>query len=144
MLDLRALEAQLRANPTKPGAGRLVTVVREHVAGSTFTLSELEERFLELVRRARLPPPEVNQWIILSDGEPAIRADFLWREQRVVVETDGHRSHRTRQAFERNRRNDQRLTLHGWRPLRLTWLQLREEPRRIEAMLGTLVGSDQG
>jgi very-short-patch-repair endonuclease len=29
--------------------------------------------------------------------------DFLWRERRLIVETDGFRHHRTRRAFERDR-----------------------------------------
>jgi very-short-patch-repair endonuclease len=111
-------------------------------AGSTFTWSELEECFLALVRRAHLPQPRVNEWIVLPDGEPAIRGDFVWRAQRLVVETDGVRTHRTRRAFELNRRNDQRLTLFGWRPLRLTQRQLTTEPRRVEQMLTSLVLPD--
>jgi very-short-patch-repair endonuclease len=77
---------------------------------------------------------------VLPDGEPAIRADFVWREQRVVVETDGHRTHRTRQAFEGNRRNDQRLSRAGWRPIRITHRQLSREPARIVQTAAALLG----
>ena len=60
-----------------------------------------------------------------------IRADFVWREQRLIVETDGGRFHRTRRAFEADRRRDQRLLLAGWRVIRITWRQLKHERRRV-------------
>lgn len=112
----------------------------EHYVGSTPAWSELEEAMLALVRRARLPQPEVNAWIVLPDGEPAIRGDFVWRAQRVVVETDGHRTHGTRQAFEYDRRRDQRLTRFAWRPLRSTWRQIMRRPGGLEPTPIPLLG----
>jgi hypothetical protein len=44
------------------------------------TRSDLELGFLEICRRHRLPPPEVNS--IVDD----IEVDFLWRARRVIVE----------------------------------------------------------
>ena len=43
-------------------------VLDEHYIGSTATWSELEERFLGLVRKAGFPQPEVNAWVTLPDG----------------------------------------------------------------------------
>jgi hypothetical protein len=34
-----------------------------------------------------LPRPAINGWIALDDGG-GHRADLLWREQRLIVETD--------------------------------------------------------
>lgn len=86
-----------------------------------------------------MPTPEVNAWITPGDGGPALRVDFLWRAQRLIVETDGHAFHATRQAFERDRRRDQRLTLAGWRVVRVTWLQLMREPRATARLLAELL-----
>jgi len=47
------------------------------------TNSELEYLFLRLCRRHRLPEPEVNVRV------DRFLVDFLWREQRLIVETDG-------------------------------------------------------
>jgi putative AbiEi antitoxin of type IV toxin-antitoxin system len=47
------------------------------------TRSELERAFLRLCRRNALPKPEVN--VRLGPYRP----DFLWRGQRLIVETDG-------------------------------------------------------
>jgi predicted transcriptional regulator of viral defense system len=141
VFDLRALEDQLARNPYRRGAHVVRSVLAEHYAGSTPTWSEFEERFLAFARTAGLPRPEVNYWIVLDDGSPAIRADFAWPAQRVIVETDGRRTHGTRQAFERDRRNDLRLAAARWRPVRVTWRRLDEEPALVEASVRALLGS---
>ena len=64
-------------------------------------------------------------------SEPwSIRADFVWREQRVIVQTDGRGTHRTAQAFEHDRREDQRLVAAGWTVIRTTWRQVTAAPAR--------------
>jgi very-short-patch-repair endonuclease len=65
-----------------------------------FTRSEAEAKPLALIRKARLPTPEVNARI------GGYEVDFLWREQGLVVEVDGFAYHSTRRAFERDRRKD--------------------------------------
>jgi hypothetical protein len=139
-LDARALEDQLARNATTPAARNLRAALEALRGGPAPTWSEFEERFLALCRRAGVPVPEVNGWVVLDDGEPAIRPDFVWRAQRVVIETDGRRFHSSRWAFESDRHRDQRLTLAGWRVVRVTWRQLSREPRRIEALLVGLLG----
>jgi hypothetical protein len=116
-------------------------VLEEHYIGSTPTESELEEGFLALCRRAGLPLPEVQQWLILPDGGPPIRADFLWREQRLVVEVDGMKYHGTQQATKHDARRDQRLIVHGYRPIRTGWRQVFFYPEELEATLRALVAS---
>ncbi|MGO9754047.1 MAG: hypothetical protein ACLP8S_17800 [Solirubrobacteraceae bacterium] len=107
----------------------------QHIPGSTPTWNELEETFLRLTRGIGLPDPEVQQWLDLGDGEPLIRADFLWRMQRVIVETDGYGTHGTRTSFESDRRRDQRAVAAGWHPIRITWRQLEHESQRLEKLL---------
>ncbi len=140
VFDLRALDDQLARNPTRSGAARLRSVLAEHYVGSTATWSDFEERFLAFTRAAGLPQPEVNYWIVLDDGGPPIRADFAWPAHRVIVETDGRGTHGTRQAFERDRRKDLRLSAARWRPARVTSRCLDEEPRLVEATARALLG----
>jgi Protein of unknown function (DUF559) len=75
--------------------------------GVDHTRSELEARFLRMCRRHRLPSPEVDVRV----GPYLV--DFLWREQRVIVEVDGYRAHAGRQAFEDDRARDAALTALG-------------------------------
>jgi very-short-patch-repair endonuclease len=44
------------------------------------------------------------------------------------VEVDGYAYHRHRKAFESDRRRDQELVAAGYRVIRVTWLQLRDQP----------------
>ena len=131
VFDLRALQDQIDRNPTRPAAALVQSVLEEHYIGHTPTRSELEEAGLAMSRACDLPDPEVNAYVDPGDGERPIEADLVWRQQRIIIELDGRRFHRTRQAFERDRRNDQRLMAAGWRVLRITWKQLKNEPERI-------------
>ena len=137
LFDGRAVhEALARAGP-KRGAGILRGVLAD-LTGPTLTRSELEERFLALCRAASLPSPAVNVWITLDDGI-AYKADFLWRKQQLIVETDGRDVHTTRKAFEHDRERDQRLTLAGFTLLHFTWRQITREPRRVATAIRALL-----
>lgn len=97
------------------------------------TRSELERRMLRLCHQAHLPEPECNQVI---EGE---RVDFVWREARLIVETDGRDAHLTAAAFEDDRRRDVHLMVAGWRVARFTWATVRNEPTRVAARLAVLL-----
>jgi Protein of unknown function (DUF559) len=93
------------------------------------TASELEARFLRLCDRAGLPLPEVNVRV------DRFTVDFLWRPQRLIVETDGYRSHRGRIAFEEDRARDNRLASLGYEVLRFTHAMLTAESRECIALV---------
>jgi hypothetical protein len=119
IFDLRAMDEVLSRADGRRGSAALRAVLARY-RGPTLTDRELEALFLALCRRAGLPEPEVNVWITLEDGV-AYKADFLWRAERLIVETDGWGSHGTRRAFEEDRRRDRRLKLAGWDVIRFTW-----------------------
>jgi hypothetical protein len=96
-------------------------------AKTVATRSELEDRFLGLCWRHRLPAPEVNVWI------DRYEVDFLWREQRLIVETDGYRFHRGSQAFEDDHTRDLELRALGYAVHRFTYRQVTEMPQRVAA-----------
>lgn len=93
------------------------------------TRSDLERDFLRLCRRHRLPRPEVNVRV----GRDLV--DFLWREQRLVVETDGYVPHRGKIAFQDDRERDLRLRGLGFIVIRLSERQIDEEPARVAEAL---------
>jgi hypothetical protein len=129
-------EALARAGPRR-GAGILRAVLEDYEQ-PTLTEKELEERFLALCRQASLPSPAVNAWITLPDGI-AYKADFLWREHKLIAETDGRDVHTTRKAFEHDRLRDQRLTLAGYTVVRFTWRQVKRDPRSVAETLRSLL-----
>jgi very-short-patch-repair endonuclease len=116
------LERIVAAHFGRAGAGALRTLLREHQAGSTATRNDLEERFLALCRKHRLPQPEVN--VPLLD----YIVDFLWPEARLVVEVDGRATHGTRRAFQADRDRDGRLAVAGYRVVRFTWWDVTRRP----------------
>jgi predicted transcriptional regulator of viral defense system len=133
LFDLRRVDDVLARADGRRGAAVLRRVLAGY-AGPTLTHRELEALFLALCRRAGLPDPEVNVWITLGDGV-AYKADFLWRAQRLIVETDGWATHGTRNAFEADRRRDRRLVLAGWRVIRFTWRDVEHRPDEVTATL---------
>jgi very-short-patch-repair endonuclease len=70
--------------------------------------------------------------------------DFLWRERRVVVETDGYDYHCGRQAFQEDRGRDLELRARGYQVIRLSEMQVNEEPRRVAEVVSAAlrVGAD--
>ncbi len=103
------------------------------------TRSDLEGDFLRLCRRHQLPPPEVNVRI----GPYLV--DFLWREQRFVVETDSYLYHRGEVAFQDDHARDLELMSRGFEVLRISELQLDEKPARVaEVLAGRLTPAKPG
>jgi very-short-patch-repair endonuclease len=97
------------------------------------TRSELERRFLKLVHDAGFPRPVVNH--------PVGRyvADFAWLDHRVIVETDGYRTHGHRAASESDHDRAAHLTAEGWVVLRFTWRRLRDEPLLVAVQLAQVL-----
>ncbi|MFN8159687.1 MAG: hypothetical protein U0R52_01395 [Solirubrobacterales bacterium] len=59
----------------------------------------------------------------------------------MVVETDGYRYHRGRQAFEDDRARDLEPSLAGFRVVRLTHRQVSEMGGKLARRLEILIGS---
>ena len=93
------------------------------------TRSELELIFLELIRRHRLPEPEVNVRV------GRFLVDFLWRRQRLVVEVDGGRFHRGALANGDDLVRDARERALRFHVVRLSYWQVVNEASEVIAQL---------
>lgn len=120
--------AAIRRAPRGRGAANLRALV-EQGARPVLTRSHYERKVLDLIRRAELPAPQVNATI---DG---MEVDFLWPEQKLVVEFDGFAYHSDRSSFEQDRLRDQRLAAAGYRVLRITARQVDNRPEALIARL---------
>jgi very-short-patch-repair endonuclease len=125
--------------PRRAGVA-LVRSLLDPERGSTVTASRPEELLLALVRRARLPEPEVD--VALGDPRSSeqierYRPDLLWREPKVVVEFDSWLHHSGQRAFRSDRRRDVEMRIAGWTVIRITWADLTEEPERVIAWIAT-------
>jgi very-short-patch-repair endonuclease len=103
--------------------------VGEHARETERTRSDVESRFLRLCRRHGLPKPEVNVPI------GRFTVDFLWRTERLVVETDAYHTHRGYQAFIDDRERDNELMALGLEVLRFTDLRIDKEPARVAVIV---------
>lgn len=132
IMRLQDVAELLKRVKGRPGAPALRALLEDH-QGSTVTRSGAEELFLELIRTAHLPQPRVNARTC------GYEVDFLWPEQRLVVEIDGFRFHSTRRAFEHDHRRDAALRAAGFIVLRFTYDQLRREPLAVVATVATML-----
>jgi very-short-patch-repair endonuclease len=136
ILDVAAVRGVLGTGHGRRGAGRLKALLLDD-AVEVITRSELEERFIALCRAASLPLPEVNTRI--DANGTTYEVDFLWRDRRLVAETDGWGPHRTRAAFESDRRRDADLLIAGFRVVRFTWRQITREPVAVATTLRSVL-----
>jgi very-short-patch-repair endonuclease len=97
------------------------------------TQSDLEERFVALLDAHGLPRPRVNADLAVAGRFFSV--DFLWSDERLIVELDGRAVHGTTKAFEADRERDRLLLIDGWRVMRITWRQLRDQQTTIAADL---------
>jgi very-short-patch-repair endonuclease len=66
--------------------------------------------------------------------------DAFWPGERFAVELDGYEFHRTRAAFERDRRRQEDLKVAGVEMIRVTARRLDEEPSELAARIALLLG----
>jgi very-short-patch-repair endonuclease len=130
LLSHAAIGAVLAAYPHRRGAARL-RATADPGRPTTETRSDGEEALLGLIRRANLPPPEVNAKV------GSYTADFLWREQKLIVELDGYDYHRGRAAFERDHQRDAEHQRMGYLVIRITGRQLRHRVEEVLVALAT-------
>jgi hypothetical protein len=135
MLDLDAIERSMQ--PGRPGMPALRELIAEWrpaapVIAKGRLKSPLEAMVLPLIVARGLPAPHSNAPVRLAGGE-TIEVDFLWAEQRFVLEADSRDFHGTDVAFERDRWRDRELLRIGYGWLRATRLQAENEAEEIAA-----------
>ncbi|HEX9260080.1 MAG TPA: hypothetical protein VF855_11125, partial [Acidimicrobiales bacterium] len=128
------LRARLRA-----WRGRGVAGVRALDAALAAPIghSELERRFLELVRRAGLPMPKV-QVIYRRGGRHVARVDAEFPGDEIV-ELQGHAHHSTRQQRARDAQRHAELRMMGKRVSELTFEQVMYQPDFVVDFLRVIV-----
>ena len=114
------VEAVLQRRPRSKGAATL----REVVWGDQGrTLSKLEGAFIRLLKANNLPLPKTNR----PAGGRFV--DCRWPEQKLTVELDSYRYHRSRRAWELDRKRERQAYARGDQFRRFTWGDVVEHPR---------------
>jgi very-short-patch-repair endonuclease len=111
---------------TKRGTKALRTL-----APPTYTRTDLEARFHTFLNDRRFQLPQTNTII---EGK---EVDFAWPDRKLIVELDSWEFHRTRTAFEDDRRTDRTLKATGWTVIRITWRDL-DDPDALGGELRAL------
>jgi hypothetical protein len=125
-LHLDDLGELLARHPRHPATRRLVQFVDVRRG---MTRSELEDLFMDFARRYGLPEPTINA----RRGRREL--DFLFPEERVIVEIDSWEYHSDRGAFERDRDRDADHLAAGILTVRVTEERLTGAPDREAARL---------
>jgi very-short-patch-repair endonuclease len=126
----RQVEAVLEQRPNTPGAKKLKKVL---TGEQRVTLSALERTFLTLLEGANLPLPETNK--------PAgtKRVDCRWPAHRLTVELDSYRYHRSRHAWEQDRKREREARARGDDFCRYTHDDVLDTPEQVLRELHTLL-----
>ena len=133
--DLARVLSPHRLDRAQEQAHVLGLVIPDDAGEPEFTRSEAERRLKALCRAAGLPLPRTNARVA------GWEVDAFWPAQRLIVEVDGWTYHRTRQAFERDRRKDAALQAAGYRVIRITGRRLTTEPYAVTAQLTLLLAA---
>ena len=120
------LEATREAIARAGGCKALERAIEMYLAGSAGTKSDLEDRFLKLVRAAKLPEPIINTHI------HTVEVDCRWGTLCVEVDGPNHERAPTQAA---DRAKTAILEANGCTVIRFTYLQIDYLPRRVIATL---------
>ena len=126
----RQVDAILAKRPRTKGATNLRAILHGDVE---VTLSELERPFLRRLEEAGLPLPKTNR---PAHGR---RVDCRWPDRRLTVELDSYRYHRSRHAWEQDRRREREARARGDEFRRYTYGDVLESPRMMLAELSALL-----
>jgi very-short-patch-repair endonuclease len=135
--DKLSIPDLMRRYPRKRGSAKLRALLGDEDAVRGVTRKQFEERFAVLLASTDLPRPRLNADVAVRGR--FFEADCLWAEQRVIVELDGRAAHGTRRAFEKDRERDRLLQSDGWRVIRITWRQIRDDAPAVVADLRGLL-----
>ncbi len=118
------------ALPAARGRARVARVVRlvDPACGSV-----LESLCRVLLVLAGVGPPETQLLVRGRGGRLLGRVDFAWPVARLVVEVDGYAFHADRASYRADRRRTNALVLEGWRVLRFSWEDVRDQPEQVVA-----------
>ncbi len=130
---------RILAGPRRRGSRKLRAILtdwRRYKPGVRLR-SVMEARMLPFLTRRELPVPECNEKLKL-DGE-TFEVDFLWRDRRLIVETDGRRFHDNPRALARDSRRNRVFARAGYSTLRFGWEDLRDWPEATMAEIARLL-----
>jgi hypothetical protein len=129
VFDLKAMHALLARSHGRRGLKPLKLALAEVNGEPPRTNSDWERDLLDFCDDYDIPRPELN---VLVEGYVV---DAFWRDRKLIAELDSWSHHRSRRAFEEDRRRDAILELAGYVVRRITWRMLEEDPEEVARLL---------
>ncbi|HEX4464561.1 MAG TPA: DUF559 domain-containing protein [Solirubrobacterales bacterium] len=137
LTDRISVPALLARYPRRSGTAMLRAILNDAGRARGVTRRELEGRFAAVLASTDLPRPHRNADVAVAGR--FFEVDCLWQAQRLIVELDGRFVHGTWRTSERDRERDRLLIADGWRVVRVTWRQLRDDAPAVVADLRRLL-----
>ncbi|HET6868659.1 MAG TPA: DUF559 domain-containing protein, partial [Solirubrobacteraceae bacterium] len=122
------LKLVLERHRGRHGAGRLAEVLADDTT-MAISRSKAEKALLRLIKSAGLPMPETN----VKFGR--FEADFVWREQRLIVELDSATYHSGPGVFHRDHEKDLVFRGAGYDVMRPTRAHVIYQGRRVLVLI---------
>lgn len=116
LFDLNAIELLLDRNPRRRGVKKLREAIAAVHGEPPRVNSDWERDLLDFCDDIGVPKPELN---VIVEG---YEVDALWRDMKLIVELDSWTFHRSRRAFDEDRRKYAVLQLAGYMVLPITAL----------------------
>ena len=134
---MRRLEEASGRGHRGSGVLRLVLEGRDPLTPPTE--SALETKFLQLLRRKRLPLP-VRQRVVRDEAGFVARVDFIYPDEDLVIEVDSRRHHLNPKDWERDLQRRNRLTASGKRVLHVTYARMKNDPSGLAREIANALG----
>ncbi len=131
LIRRRSLANRIGATPPhgRKGIGSLRRLLSER--SGPVTESALETKFIQLVRDAGLPRPQLQYEVRGRDGSFVARVDFAYPEAKLAVEIDGYAFHEGRKQWDNDRARQNALVDLGWTVLRFTKTDLMDRKLQV-------------
>lgn len=133
-----AARAAALVHPRRAGPRRILTLLEEWPEVKREIGSEFELGLYRLLMGAGLELPVAQHELQTPLGVKFV--DFAYPQKRLALEADSYLWHGSRRAFERDRARSQELIALGWRPLPITWGDVRYQPERVADLVRRALG----
>ena len=127
------------SGPGFRGSGVLRVVLKRRDLRAPPTDSSLETKFLQFLRRHRLPLP-LRQRVVRDESGFVARVDFIYTDANLVIEVDSRRHHLGPKDWERDLRRRNRLTAAGKKVMHVTYARIKNDPEQLAAEIAGALG----
>jgi very-short-patch-repair endonuclease len=131
MLDVAAVLRAIECHPGRRGTRALRTALG--ISAPDPTNSQFAAAFARLCARHGLPAPKLG--VHRDIGGRLAECDAVFDAERVIVELDSERIHRTRLKFHTDRERDAQAAAQGWLVVRLTWHRVTRDAPAVAAQI---------